>query len=272
MKKKTTGINIAALWLLVALSLIIIMFISFSDEMTIGSHTVKKGTFKETLLAQNNSSPSDIEALDSLENIEEEAKIIEPDTTVKSVFIFGDSMTILISRRMAAYGKMNGYKVNSVTWDGSSSIGWSGKDTLDYYLKKFKPDFVMISLGGNEIYIKSFESRMPYIEKLLKKLGDIPFVWIGPPTWKDDQSMYNDMLEQNLPKGTFFRTEGMELKRGPDHIHPVQSAANIWVDSIMRWMATSAHPILSEFPDSAANVRPPYNDHHIPASANKKKK
>lgn len=272
MSEKKRLPNFAALWLLVALGLAIIMTISFAEELKIGSHTVKRGTFKETLLADN-SMPADAIPLDTLELPEEEDPVVlEPDTTVKSLFLFGDSMTILLARRMAAYGEMNGYKVSSVTWDGSSSIGWSGCDTLERYLNKYKPDFIMISLGGNELYLKNFESRLPYIEKLLKKIGDTPFVWIGPPTWKDDQSLFNDMLEQNLPKGTFFRTEGMDLKRGPDHIHPVQSAADIWVDSIMRWMPSTAHPILSEFPDSTIKQHPAFNSHHIPAGGRKKKK
>ncbi|MCH5224271.1 MAG: hypothetical protein J1E82_09540 [Muribaculaceae bacterium] len=75
-----------------------------------------------------------------------------------------------------------------------------------------------------------------------------------------------------LPKGTFFRTEGMDLKRGPDHIHPVQSAADLWVDSIMRWMPSSAHPILSAYPDSVGKNPPITNYRHIPARPNKKKK
>ena len=64
------------------------------------------------------------------------------------------------------------------------------------------------------------------------------------------------MLERTLPRGTFFRTGMMQLARRGDHIHPTPDAAVIWVDSIMRWMPKSAHPILVNVPADSINTTP----------------
>ena len=40
----------------------------------------------------------------------------------------------------------------------------------------------------------------------------------------------------------------MELKRRKDGIHPTQDASALWVDSIMRWLPKSGHPILADVP------------------------
>lgn len=252
-----------SLWALLFVSFLIILFLSFGEDLNIGGHTMKKGTFPETLLAANTPLPIVEELPEDSVDVKEEV-ILQPDTTVKSVLIFGDSMTVLIARRMAAYGAQNGYKVSAITWDGSSTSKWCDSKTLDQFMKEVKPDFIMISLGGNELSGKNFDSRVPYIEKLLKKIDGIPFVWIGPPNWKKDLG-YNDMLERTLPKGTFFRSEGIELERSKDHIHPTPKAGGIWTDSIMRWMKTSAHPIPAELPDASIK-NPPLNHKYFRAS------
>ena len=83
----------------------------------------------------------------------------------------------------------------------------------------FDVDYVFISLGSNELYFKNPESRLPYIKKVLEMIDTIPYVWIGPPNWQKDSGI-NDLLERTCRSGSFFRTDGMELARKKDHIHP----------------------------------------------------
>ncbi len=106
---------------------------------------------------------------------------------------------------------------------------------------------------------------MPYVKKILSCIGDIPYVWIGPPNWNEDTGI-NDMLEATCKKGSFFRSAGMEFKRKKDKIHPTREASALWIDSIMRWMPKSAHPILAEVPSDTLRKSPnhvifikPYN-------------
>lgn len=228
------------------MALIVVLVFAFVEFDNV---PLKKGPFKEVLLADKQAEDS-IAAADSIvEQAGEKQTVQEPDTTVKSVLLFGDSMTILVANRMGAYGKKNGYKVAAITWDASNSVGWSSADTLEKYIDKYNPDFLMVVLGSNELFLQNFDARRPSVEKLVKKMGDIPFVWIGPPNWQEDKG-FNAMMERTLPKGTFFKSEGIELQRGPDHIHPTPAAGAIWTDSIMRWMPKSAHPILAELPDT----------------------
>lgn len=241
------------LWLLLAVALIIVIALSFVEEVKIGSLSLQKAPFKEVIMGEQVPGASGAPGAVAMQPMD--TSFMAPpenrtDTTVKSILIFGDSMTILVANRMAAYGKQNGYEVTSVTWDSSTSVGWSSCDTLENFIARAKPDFIMVTLGSNELFLQNFDARRPSIEKLVKKIGKIPFVWIGPPNWQEDKG-FNDMMEATLPAGTYFRTEGMELPRGKDHIHPTPQGGVMWTDSIMRWMPSSRHPILNEVPDES---------------------
>lgn len=264
------------LWLLLAVALGIFIAISFIEDEESELMALKKAGFRETLTKIAESEeilPDSLTVLalnDSLVSGDSVSNhggvspvILEPDTTVKQIFIFGDSMTILIAARLAAYGRQNGYKVSSLTWDSSSTVIWSNSDTIEKYMKEINPDFVMITLGSNELFLQHFESRKPNVKKIIDKLAGIPFIWIGPPNWKEDKG-FNDMMESVLPRGTYFRTEGMELDRGPDHVHPTRRAGALWADSVMRWIVKSPHPIRAEIPDSSIGS-PRFDSHYIKA-------
>lgn len=252
------------LWLLLAVGLAVVCCISFYDNLKIGDYEVSKGTFADVILAPERQESSDEDAYASQEPVYEQPKVLaETDTTVKSVLIFGDSMTILVANRLAAYGEKNGYEVASVTWDGSSSVSWSGCDTLENYIDLYKPDFIVVTLGSNELFLKNFDLRKPYVEKLVDKIGDIPFVWIGPPNWKEDVG-FNDMMRKALPPGTYFDSNGLDLPRGKDHIHPTPKGGIAWTDSIMRWMAFTPHPIPAVVPDPGVGTRT-HHSHYFKA-------
>lgn len=253
------------LWLLISVALIMFVALAFVDDLSLGGFTPKKGTFKDVILAEN---LPESEEEEGEETEPEERKVVaETDTTVKSVLIFGDSMTILIANRLAAYGEKNGYEVASVTWDSSSTVSWSGCDTLENFIKRYHPDFIMVSLGSNELFLKNFDARRPYVEKLIAKIGDIPFVWIGPPSWKEDKG-FNKMMRKTLPEGTFFDSNGLDLPRGADNIHPTPKGGVIWTDSIMSWLAYTPHPIKAERPDNGVNTRS-HHSHYYKANGGK---
>ncbi len=238
----------SGLWLIVAVSLIGFLVISFVDDISVGGWTIKKAPFSENLLAKEDSVDrnSDLFA-DSLAGKVIEAKT---DSVPKSILIFGDSMTLNLALRLAQYAKQNGHTLHSVNWDSSNTKIWADCDTLRHFIREFDVDYVFISLGSNELYFKSPESRLPYIKRVLEMIDTIPYVWIGPPNWQKDSGI-NDLLERTCRSGSFFRTDGMELARKKDHIHPTRAASALWVDSIMRWMPKSAHPILADFPSDS---------------------
>ena len=246
------------LWLLITIALIAFIGFSFYDDVTIGNYTLTKARFPETLLTKSEDPDIDLsyeEPIDSTSiELEIEEKVVEPDTTVHSVLVFGDSMTHHLAMSIAKYGTKNNYKVMGVTWESSSIPGWSGSGKIKQYMEKSNPDFVIISLGSNEMGLKNFDQRIPYVKKIVEQLDDIPYVWVGPPLWKEDKGVYT-MLEKALPTGVLFRTENLDLERGPDHIHPTKKGADVWADTLMRWINRSPHPILTEIPDSGTTIK-----------------
>lgn len=243
----------SGLWIIVALGLVIFLAVAFFDDITIGTWTIKKAPFKDHLLAE--SMETDTLTADSVSEYIPTQEI-KTDSVAKSILIFGDSMTFNLALRLAQYARQNGHSIHTVNWDSSNTKIWAESDTLTHFIRKFDADFIFVSLGSNELYFKNPESRLPYIKRILEMIGDIPYVWIGPPNWQKDAGI-NDMLERVCRPGAFFRTDGMELARKKDHIHPTRQASALWVDSIVRWMPKSYHPILMDIPtDSIRKVSP----------------
>lgn len=247
--------NYTGMWLLLSLGLAIVIFVALFDDISIGSYKVKKAPLAEILFHNElNSDPFEIADSVAVEEELTEEKPVEVDSLPKSILLFGDSMTFNLAIRLAKYATFNGHTLHAVNWDSSNTKIWAESDTLLYYMKLYDADFIFISLGSNELYFKKPESRLPFVQKILHDIGDIPYIWIGPPNWKEDSGI-NDMLQAACRKGSFFRTDGMNLKRKSDKIHPTREASALWIDSIMRWMPKSGHPILADLPpDSLRKV------------------
>ena len=249
----------AGLWLLLTLALALVVgFALWDDDFRLGGYTPKKAPVRAVLFPEKNEVGDSLAAAaDSVAVMVAELseKPVETDTVPKSIFLFGDSMTLNIALRMAKYAVQNGHELHAVNWDSSNTKIWADCDTIEHFIKAYNADFIFISLGSNELYFKKPDARLPYVRRILEKIGDIPYVWIGPPNWKEDTGI-NDMLQATCAPGAFFRSAGMEFKRKKDKIHPTREASALWVDSIMRWMPKSRHPILAELPsDSLGKVK-----------------
>lgn len=246
------------LWLLVTIALIFFIVISFSDDITIGSYTVRKAPFKDTLLKDEALEQRQAAEQDSIlkEQRELQAKSeVKIDSTPQSILLIGDSMTQNLAFRLAEYAKANGHTFHAVNWDSSGTVRWAKSGHLKEFVEEYKATYVFISLGANELYLKNPSSHKGYVETIISEVGDLPYVWIGPPNWKEDEGL-NDMLEATCAPGSFFRSAGMSFKRKKDGIHPTRESSALWIDSIARWILKSAHPILLESPgDSLGRVK-----------------
>ncbi|MCM1291793.1 MAG: hypothetical protein NC201_06455 [Prevotella sp.] len=255
-KKKTKGHAYVWLWLLLSLALILILLFALAKfDISIGGWTMKKAPFAETLF--NAADTTDTASL-ATQQAEAEAasKVIKTDSTPQRIFIFGDSMTMHLAQRLAAYGKQNGHTVYAVNWDSSNTKTWAGCDTIQHFIKEYNPTIVFIALGANELYLQKPEIRLPEIKAIIQKIGNVPYIWIGPPSLKVDGGL-NDVLEKNLAPKSFFRSSGLELARKRDHIHPTRDASAQWIDSVMKWLPNSCHPFVAEFPaDSVSKAAP----------------
>lgn len=255
MDKQPPRLPYLRLWLLLTGALVIlVLFALADDEIMIGGKTLKKAPFAETLFrkSENENQKSNEDSI----FLTKEDLIIETDTTSQTFFIFGDSMTMHLAQRLASYAAQNGHKIYAVNWDSSNTKTWAESDTLDFFIRKYNPTQIFIVLGANELYLKTPEIRLPQIKKIIEKIGDIPYVWIGPPALKMDGGL-NEVLEANLAPKSFFRSSGLQMDRKSDKIHPTKSAASYWMDSVMRWIPQSRHPFLAEFPaDSLSKISP----------------
>lgn len=245
-----------ALWLLLAFALSALLLFSFSDmEVKVGEWQMKKAPFADHLLKSPDAVPALTgEALtDSLQKVAE-AVSAPVDSTQQSILLIGDSMTLNLAMRLSKYAKHNGHTFHAVNWDSSNTKIWAESDTLAHYMREFNVSYIFISLGANELYLTHPEGHRKYVEALLKKIGDVPYVWIGPPNWKEDAGL-NDMIQATCKPGAFFRSAGMEFKRKKDGVHPTRESSALWIDSVARWMPKSAHPIILDTPsDSIGKV------------------
>ena len=243
-----------SLWLLLFVALCVVLLVAFSGDLKIGGITLKKAPVTELFSAKDSSLVA--ADLDSLAVAGHLAERVQTDSTPQSIFIFGDSMTFNLALRLAQYAKQNGHTIHSVNWDSSNTKIWAEHDTPRYYIDMYRPTQIFIALGSNELYITKPESRLPYINKILEVIDTIPYVWIGPPNWKEDGGI-NDLLARTCRPGSFFRSAGMEFKRKADKIHPTRESSAHWVDSIVRWLPKSAHPFVADLPsDSIGKANP----------------
>lgn len=246
--------NYLGLVAILAVSLLLFMAVSFC-MYDYGDTSLKRATFAESLLKEIEVFP------DSINNIHinhvNENVAVPVDTAAQSILIIGDSMLEGLNKRLADYAKANGHVFNSVIWYSSTTEYWGTCDTLSVFLKRFNPTFIFISLGGNELFVKDIkEKRAKYVKNFINQLGNIPFVWIGPPNWRDDTGI-NEMIKENVGKGQFFLSDGMHFDRQKDGAHPTYESAALWVDSIARWMPRhAAHPIRLEKPADSVKGRP----------------
>lgn len=237
------------------------MFYAFSNsdfDMKLGDTEIKKGTFNETLFAaepQRKVTQRDV----PLPPNRKKAGKAEMDTTKKTILFIGDSMVECLFPRMSAYAKKNGHNIYCVVWYSSSTEIYGSRTTLKEYINKFKPDYIMITLGGNELFIRDIrQKRQKYVDEIIKQMGNIPYIWIGPPNWKDDTGI-NDMISESVPQGCFYLsyTPDQHYNRKKDGAHPKADSSILWADRICKWIMTkSAHPIRLEAPPAGETARP----------------
>lgn len=176
------------------------------------------------------------------------------DTTRKNILFIGDSMLERLSPRIAAYAEENGHQMNTVIWYGSSTEVWATSGRAKECIQKYRPDYIIISLGGNELFITDIIARRTkYVKQIVAEFADIPYVWIGPPNWKKDTGI-NKMIQSVVPKGNFYLsyTPDQHYERAKDGAHPTPASAAKWADRICKWIVEeSNNPIMLNLPQKA---------------------
>jgi hypothetical protein len=176
------------------------------------------------------------------------AVLREPDRSPQRILVFGDSMVKSLMWRLSDYCAENKHQMFVATWYGSTTIGWAVKDKLDALLAERDPTFVIVVLGASEVGTKDIASREQFIKQIVDKIGARKLVWVGPPNTEPDTGI-NDLIERIVGRDHFFRSEGLDLPRYEDHIHPNAEGGRTWMDAVARWIADeSSVPILMATP------------------------
>ncbi len=237
------------LWSLLLAALIFFAALSFwQDGIGVGPLEMKTATFAQNVKDLFSVSKVKIDK-DSVEGAEQWRAPV--DTTAKNILFIGDSMLEGLAPRLAAYCDKSGHTLVEVIWYSSSTLCWGQTARLTELINKFHPNYIFVCLGANELYVPDIKrARRPYLKKMLAEIGDIPYVWIGPPNWDKDTGI-NDLLAQELDRGCFYLSANDTFDRSRDGAHPTRESARRWMDRVIQWMDTScAHPIRLNKPDA----------------------
>ena len=151
--------------------------------------------------------------------------------------------------RLSQYAVANGHTMQCVIWYSSSSKYWAKSDTLTHFIKKFDPTYIFLCMGANELFVRNLEERDAAVGEIIREIGDLPFIWIGPPNWKPDTGI-NDILLAHCGKKRYYPSLRLKYERAKDGAHPVLKSYNMWADSVSTWLRdSSAHPIRWEIPE-----------------------
>jgi hypothetical protein len=147
----------------------------------------------------------------------------------------------------------------AVTWYGSTTTAWSG-ETMDYFMDKVKPTFIIYCVGSNELTSKNIKTINANLARMREKANGVPCIFIGPPNTTPDTGL-NDEIAKVFGKQGFFDSRSIEMERRSDKLHPTNAGARVWMDEICNWMGSQqcVHPVVLNVPLEER----PYSIEHI---------
>lgn len=237
---------------LIAGTLVLFMVLSFTTgEIMIGNLRLKNAGINQFFVPN----PAPAMIADSIKNDPHSETV---DSSGQKFLFIGDSMLEFLRIRLNDYCARNGHTMNTVIWYSSSSLWYGQCDTIEHFINKHKPTYVLLCLGANELFIKDIKTeRSGYVSHIIQQMGDLPFVWIGPPNWKDDTGI-NDLIIRYAGKDRYFPSKNLSYNRTSDGAHPTRESAYKWMDSVAVYLQNDArHRILMEMPDTFKGKVPP---------------
>ena len=162
------------------------------------------------------------------------------DNSEERILIMGDSECGGLCRQLNDYCVQNGHDlVLSFVWNSATILNFAYADTVTKIIKKYKPTYIFLVVGLNELYAKDISKRKTAAMTLAKKLEGIRYSWIGPANYVKDHVINNVFLSSAAP-GSFFSSKDLNLPKGSDNRHPNTEGYKIWMDTIASWVTTSA--------------------------------
>jgi hypothetical protein len=234
---------------------IIILFISIGllTLYSYSSKTIKIGDIELKKTNINKFISGDTTPVSALAAVPVKKHTPVMDSSAQKILLIGDSMLEQLRWTCRDYCEANGHELYTVMWYSSQSMWFGQYDTLKYYIKKLKPTYVLLVLGANELFVSNIKTkRADYVKKIVQDMGDLPFIWVGPPNWKEDTGI-NDLILRYAKTGRYYPsykiTMNSSFKRYKDGAHPLPESAAFWMDELAVWiMSNSDYPILLNKP------------------------
>lgn len=162
------------------------------------------------------------------------------DSISHRILIIGDSECGGLCFQLNDYCQENSHKLlASVVWNSASIFNFAYSDTITNVIKKYKPTYIFVVVGLNELYAKDLRRRRKAAQILARKISGIPYTWIGPANFSEDNGI-NQVFAESAEPGTYFLTKQLTLPKGSDKRHPSISGYRIWMDSLAVWTQTKA--------------------------------
>lgn len=162
------------------------------------------------------------------------------DTTKHRILLIGDSESGGLRYPLNDYCLANGHKlILSLEWYSATTFNFGRSDTIQKIIARYKPTYIFLVFGLNELYARDLKARKIAANQLAKKLRGIPYAWIGPANWEEDHGI-NKVFQSSADSATYFLTKKLTLTRAGDGRHPDVQGYRVWMDSIAGWLQTSA--------------------------------
>jgi hypothetical protein len=158
------------------------------------------------------------------------------------VLHIGDSFAAVLGRPLNRELARRGVRGFLEYQTGTYIATWASAKPVKRYIRRYKPDLVLITLGANELDVAHPEQRARLVRKLVRALGQRPCVWIAPPLWRGAKGEVLRVIEDNCAPCTYLDSTALvpELERRKDAIHPSPAGGARWASAVIGWL--EAHP------------------------------
>lgn len=194
---------------------------------------------------------------DPLDKIQQKHTWDIDTTDGQRILLIGDSMNEYFRIRMLDYCRENGHDLRCIIWYGAGTKQFGSSDTIAHFIRSYKPSYIILNFGANELFVKDIRTkRQKFVEHILAQIGNIPFVWVGPPNWKEDTGI-NDLIRDNVGDSRYYESRRLTFNRYEDNVHPTRQSAADWADSVALFLANDAKvPLKMDVPSQALKKIP----------------
>ena len=162
-----------------------------------------------------------------------------------TVLVIGDSFAEALGAGLRTQEKDTGIRFLLKGEKATYIPEWAGPNRgVAGLMIQYKPDLVVIALGGNELAMTTPEIRAPKVKKLVELLGTTPCVWVAPPLWGIKDNGLLGIIKESSTPCRYFDSNVLapNLPRGGDKIHPTAEGQKIWAGHFLDWLRHERDP------------------------------